>query len=680
MKEFFTVAELAAAKLPDLPPAEKSLDNLARASWRGNDALAHTVPGKTKPVWVYHYSLLPQSAQTRLRIIHDAPANNDHDLAIARREQLWRKYEGLSSEHKATCEVRLSALLYVDQLQARLVTAEAAATMTARKFNVSIRTIYNWQELVQGIDRGDWLAALAPSFKSEGVRSDCHPDAWEYLKSDFLRPEGPAFSECYRRLLVAAKKSKWAPIASERALRRRLDATVSKAVQTLARKGKDTAKKLYPAQRRLRQHLHAMQMVNMDGHKLDVFVSVPWSDKPVRMFLLGIQDLYSGKIVGWRLSDSENKETVRLVIGDMVESYGIPDAIFLDNGRAFASKWISGGVTNRFRFKVRDEDPQGLLVTLGVELHWTTPYSGQSKPIERAWRDLAEKISKHPFCAGAYVGNKPDAKPENYGSRAIPVEEFRRHVSAQIAEHNSQVGRTALNCAGRSFDQTFAESIALPSTIVRWPTASQKALWLLASELIRTKKGSGEIHYQGNRYWSRELNQFAGKKVTIRFDPDNLHQAVKVYDLENALICEAECIADAGFNDQEAARQHARKRRDYAKAITAERDAHAALSASQLSDLYYKGDLADQAPPEPIRPRVTRLATAAAVAFQPAPAISEDEMEDTFSKGLARISGGASIIEFPQGNASAGFVSGVSEPKSAAYGSRKKKGGENPAR
>ncbi|WP_375688054.1 transposase domain-containing protein, partial [Bartonella sp. AC62GZZY] len=190
------------------------------------------------------------------------------------------------------------------------------------------------------------------------------------------------------------------------------------------------AKKLYPAQRRDRSSLHALQAVNMDGHKLDVFVNVPWTEKPVRLYLIAIQDLYSGKILSWRLSDAESWEIVRLVIGDMVEAYGIPERMTLDNGRAFTSKWISGGV-------------QGLLTSLGVQLQWTTPYSGQSKPIERAWRDLAEAISKHPFCAGAYTGNKPDAKPEDYGKRAIGFEEFKAHVGAQIVAHNAQAGRKA---------------------------------------------------------------------------------------------------------------------------------------------------------------------------------------------------------------------------------------------
>ncbi|VEJ45443.1 Bacteriophage Mu transposase [Bartonella vinsonii] len=241
-------------------------------------------------------------------------------------------------------------------------------------------------------------------------------------------------------------------------MQRHFKAQVSKAVVVLAREGEEKAKKLYPAQRRDRSNLHALQAVNMDGHKLDVFVNVPWAEKPVRLYLIAIQDLYSGKILSWRLSDAETWEIVRLVIGDMVEAYGIPERMTLDNGRAFISKWISGGVQNRFRFKIKPDDPQGLLMSLGVQLQWTTPYSGQSQPIERAWRDLAEAISKHPFCAGAYTGNKPDAKPEDYGKRAIGFEEFKAHVGAQICAHNAQTGRKVLTCVGRSFDETFVES------------------------------------------------------------------------------------------------------------------------------------------------------------------------------------------------------------------------------
>lgn len=647
-QEWFSAEELALAQLPDLPRSQGALENKLRELRRLCPSLACQKPGKTKPVWKYHVNILPPVSRAKLAFVA-ATIKDAEQQAEKRREMLWARFNTLSKDHQAICRKRLELLDSIDAM----VKAGAKGNEVKRaleRAEVGRATYYDWRKMCEGFAREDWLAALAPSFSptTNGVvpeRAECHPDAWAYLKSDYLRSGEPAFSACYRRMEKEAKKNRWAPIPAERTLRRRMDAEVPRAVQVLAREGKEEAKKLFPAQRRSRAHLHAMQMVNMDGHKLDVFIRVPWSETVVRLYLIGIQDLYSGKIVAWRLAEAETWEAVRLVIGDMVEKHGIPDDIYLDNGRAFASKWISGGARTRFRFRVREEDPRGLLVTLGIRPHFTTPYAGQSKPIERAWRDLAEAIAKHPAMTGAYTGNRPDAKPEDYGTRAIPLEEFRAHVAERIDEHNAQTGRKAQNCKGRSFDETFAASIE--TAIVRWPTAAQRSLWLLASEKIRARKGSGEIHFQGNRYWSRELNQWAGKQVTIRFDPDTLHEPVQVYDLENRLICHAECIADTGFDDLDAARVHARKRRDYIKSTEAKKKAHAALSAAELGAIEMKGRKAKSAPKADPRPVVTRLATSAAARKVAAPAEDLD-VESAFSRAMARISGGA-VIPFPKG-------------------------------
>jgi transposase InsO family protein len=645
MKEWYTLAEIQAANLPDLPPKKSALyDHAQREGWtREGCCRRRAAKGGGLE---YHISLLPGAAQTRLLMIHNAAANDDRDYATEARAALWDRYHALPQSHKEIAKGRLKALDEVIHLTFNGYSMQAAAALVAKKIDVSARTIFYWQETCAPHKREDWEAALAPAYSSDRAFADCHPNIWDTLRSDYLRPEKPSFSTCYRRVAKAAKEHGWEPLPSERALRRRLDAEVSKAVQTLARSGKDKAKALYPAQRRTRTHLHAMQMVNMDGHKLDVFVRVPWAAQPVRLYLIGIQDLYSGKLLSWRLTEAETWEAVRLVIGDMVEAYGIPEDIYLDNGRAFASKWITGQTRTRFRFKIREEDPRGLLTTLGVKVHWTTPYAGQSKPIERAWRDLAENISKHPAVAGAYVGNKPDAKPENYGSRAIPFDEFRAHVAVQIAEHNSQEGRRSSSCNGRSFDETFRASMENPSTVVRVPSASQSALWLLASEVLTARKPDGAIHFQGNRYWDAALNQHVGKKVTIRFDPDRLHDPIKVYDLDNRLICTAACLDDTGFDDVDAARLHARTRKDYLKGVNAQRAAQAALSAQQLADIFARGQAATPSAPEPVRPAVTRIFTGAAA---PKIEVHQDQFEDNFARAMRLVSGGdADVLQFPK--------------------------------
>jgi hypothetical protein len=173
-----------------------------------------------------------------------------------------------------------------------------------------------------------------------------------------------------------------------------------------------------------------MQVVNVDGHKFDVFVQSEDGhiDRPV---MVGIQDVYSRKLLAHRIGETENTILTRMVFADLFRDYGIPPHALLDNGRAFASKALTGGAKTRFRFKIKDTDQLGVLPSLGVNVRWTLPYRGSSKPIERAWRDLCEDIAKHPAVAGAYTGNKPDAKPENYRDRAIPIAEFSCPCRAQ---------------------------------------------------------------------------------------------------------------------------------------------------------------------------------------------------------------------------------------------------------
>jgi len=643
MKEFYTPAE--AVGWPGLPRSIRKFNELAeREGWRRDPERARKRAGKGGG-WEYHVSLLPGVTQAAMLLAEEAPSARRADIAPARGESgIWERYERLSSAQKQACERRLKALVAVETLTAGGLGVAAAARKIARREGVSAATVFNWRERVCGLRRADWLAALAPRHGGAAIvrRAACDARAYEALKSDYLRPERPGFAACYRRMAAAAQRHGWAPIPSERALRRHLAADVPAEAMALARQGRDSAKALFPAQRRTRDHLTALAAVNMDGHRLDVFARSP-DGRIVRYHLLALQDLYSNKILAWRLSESENKETVRLVIGDMVAEHGIPDAITLDNGRAFASKWITGGAANRYRFTVREEEPQGLITALGIAINWTLPYSGQSKPIERAFRDFCDDIARHPAFAGAYTGNRPDAKPENYATKAVPFDDFRRVVAAGIAEHNARPGRRTAIAQGRSFDEVFADSMAAPGTIVRRASEKQQALWLLAADRVRTRKGSGEIHFCGNRYWDRALNAHGGRQVTVRFDPDALLAGVRVYDAADRLICEAACIDDAGFDSIEAAKAQAKTRNAYLRATAETKRLHAALSADELARLYdatIPSRRGAPAAPETPRPKTVRMARplrgAAAAAAEP---LWNEEMAANFSRGLRLIAG-----------------------------------------
>ncbi|MDR6102761.1 putative transposase [Agrobacterium larrymoorei] len=653
-QEWFSVAEMIAAKLPDMPKDASGYSrHITRYGWHNHSAKVQKQDGREGGGgFKYHYSLLPDGARSKLAYLYTELPDERNDAS----KLLWAKYEALTNEHKATCQKRLDAIVAVSDMKAAGIASVKAAEYCAQKAAVSVRTLYNWMECVEGHARQDWLAALAPSFSSaaDGVEpelAECHPQAWVVLASDYLRLEAPAFSACYRRMTATAKKLGWAPIPSERTLRRHMDIKVPHAAQVLARKGKEEAKKLMPAQKRSVAHLAAMQITNTDGHKLDLHVKFPDRDKPGRVFLMAIQDIYSRKILSWVLTESETWDAVRTIIGNMVEVHGIPDHLYMDNGKAFASKKISGGAKSRHRYKITEDEVAGLLKTLGIKAHFVTPYSGQSKPIERGWSDLAENICKHPAMAGCYTGRNTQEKPENYGQRAVPLAELEEHVARCIEEHNARTGRETETAKGRSFDQVFAESIADPANLPRFASPSQRSLWMLTAETVTARKPSGAIHLFENRYFDNKLNQWIGKKLTVRFDPSNLHASVKIYDPKGRFICDAKCVEPSGFDCVADAAAIAKARKAKAKDDAAARESNRRLNDLQLTRIMKQGEQkpADEAAKQ--RPTVTRLITKSPVAIAPAVTadeISDAEFESKFSRAMAALSGADdTIIPFP---------------------------------
>lgn len=618
MKDWFSAAELAALALPGMPTTRQGVQALAEQSGWDKSALEGTGwrarQGRGGGV-EYRLAVLPTAAQAALMLrergADAAPARADRDAR-------WSWFERLPEKKQAIARQRLDALVSVEDLVLHNVGRVAAMQEVARLKKVRLSTLYGWRKLVDLVPRHDWLAHLAPHHAGRtGARVECADEAWEIIKADFLRPEKPTFQACYRRLATVAAERGW-KLPAARTLERRLK-LLPAAVKVLAREGTRALQAMMPAQQRERAGLAAMEVVNADGHKWDVFVK--WPDGTVtRPIMLAFQDIYSGKILSWRVDRSENRETFRLCFGDMIEQFGIPAHCVLDNSRTFASKWMTGGATNRFRFKVRDTDPRGVMVEMGVQVHFAQPYHGQSKPIERAFRDLAGDAAKHPRFAGAYVGNKPDAKPENYGSAAVPLDVFIETIGQEIIAHNARPGRTGGVALGRSFDQVFLESYAVAQPAK--PTAHQRRMFLMTAERVTVNRLDGSITLMGNRFFSPFLHEHRGQKVTVRFDPEVLQQPLHVYRADNFYLGAADLIEAEGFLDAGAARRHSQALKARMRGVQMQLDAERSLSIRDVA-----AALPAIEPPSPPEAKVVRL-VAGNTALKARPAEHPNEQSD----------------------------------------------------
>lgn len=628
-----------AVTLKDIAGALK-LTERAVLKRTGRDGWAKQPREKGKG-FVYPCASLPRDVQVALVLAGrwlppavESPATADAAPPSAPalpydRDSLQAASERATQKQRDEAARRLDAVSQAQALMQLGTHVNAACAEVGARFGCSLQSVRLWYYLVIAHPRPDWLALLVPRHVGRTKTAEIPAAAWDAFVADYLRLEGPAASACYDRLQRRATAEGWT-LPSCKTFLRRIEREIDPAAVVLAREGTEAAASLLPPQQRDRLHLAALQAVNADGHQLDVFVE--WEDGEIgRPVLIGVQDLASGKILAHRLGKSETAHLICLVFGDVVERYGIFDSVYLDNGRGFASKWLTGGTPTRYRFKVKPQEPVGILTQLGTRVHWVTPYHGQAKPIERAWRDLAEYISRHPACSGAYTGPNPQKKPANYGSRAVPIAEFRALVDTEIAAHNARRGRRTPICGGvRSFDEVFAELYS--RALIRKASPEQRRLWLLVAESVRADRQTGHITLFDNRYWSEALIAHRGQSLVARFHPERLHEPLHVYTFDGRYIGAAECRERVGFDNAEAAQELARARKRFIRGTKETLAAERRIDALELA----RQQPGIAPPPPPEQPAVVRgVFKRAAGDGCVADDMNEEDRNAAFSRGVA---------------------------------------------
>ena len=531
----------------------------------------------------------PTSILSHARAREEAtePAPPDPDPALE--ASLMDRFERLTSARRAECEALVPVFDRAVAMTARSRKASMRPALEAAAAELdcgrSPRTLYSaWlgrrgRPGLKTLPRRLWAATLAPRHVGCTAFAECSPQAWGAFRTDYLRAEQPTAAHSHRLVLRLGEASDWVVPRSPATFLRRLRREVPVQVVVLARQGPEALDRMRPAQQRDREALAVMEAICADGHRWDV--RVEWPDgRTGRPMMVAWQDIRSGKPLAWRIGCEETADAYRLSLADVLWKYGAPEHVIVDNGRGIAAKALTGG-SGAFRGKRLPGDPVGLLTQLigGDSVHWTTPYSGQSKPIERAFKDFASGIAKDIRLAGAYTGRDTVSKPHNYGSKAIPLEAFRRVVADGIAEHSARRGRRGLGMHGRSFDEVFEAGMA--GREPRSLPEAQLARWLLASGVVTARKADGAVALHGNRYWSRDLatalagKSRAGRKVVVRYDPERLDRPVTVERADGSLVARAEVLGKTAFFDSEAAKRHKKAQHRARKATKAALELHA---------------------------------------------------------------------------------------------------------
>ncbi len=313
----------------------------------------------------------------------------------AHRAVSWSEFEAKPQRIKSETAKRTGTTAKAIDLIGSGLPIMESYRRAAAEFGVSAKSVERWVQVKIGghktpkCDRPDLPIALLDQRNGRPRAHTYDELTYEYCKSDYLRQDRPTFTACYRRAVMAARTRGVTDdqIPSAATLKRRLYKEVPRQSLLYARKGEQALHRSYPAQRRDRSGLYAGQAVNGDGFRWNV--AVVWPDGELcRALMWYWKDEYSGKILAWRLDKTENWGLIRLTIGDLIREYCIPEWFTIGNTMAAAAKQITGGSKGRFRFRVKEEEPLGLITLLGSRVCNTLPrVGGSSKSGERGGGD-----------------------------------------------------------------------------------------------------------------------------------------------------------------------------------------------------------------------------------------------------------------------------------------------------
>lgn len=531
--------------------------------------------GKTEAAQLYEAQMpkLSPSVQADVAQFHDAlPEKPTFVVDWEHFRRKTAKQQG-DAYDKAAVVVQLKRLVEVDRLAVfngsrktplnTLIQQVAAANPEVCQ---SWRTLQNWWLGKPGkpgcvnFDAKDYAAVLAGSYTGRTAVADCSPLAFEYYMALYLHRRQPTHSDCYRRLADKADAEGWV-IPCAATLKRRLEKEYSTALIVYMREGDEALRKLSPFVERDKSEFRAGEAVSGDGLKFDkLWVKFPDGEIINTATAWFWQDIYSGKIVAWRLGKTESTDLFRLATYDLTGHF-LPRYTQIDNTRVAANKMMTGQAEGRHRFGNQPNDPMGMLVMLDMGAHFTLPdhtvSSPGSKPVERAFGigGLHDKVATNPAI-----------RDRGYSqATAISSEELRAAIDYEVTRHNAQEKRRSKVCAGvLSFNQAFEKSFT--AWAPRKATEAQRRLLMLSIEVAKANSQNGMVtikagrsQYGKNRYWCEALQEFRGHNVAVFFDPDDLTTDVDIYSLDGRFLTSAQYEATVAFTDKDAGAEYQKR-------------------------------------------------------------------------------------------------------------------------
>ena len=295
-----------------------------------------------------------------------------------------------------------------------------------------------------------------------------------------------------------------------------------------------------------------MQIVMGDEHTFDCWVSYRHPNGKVTAIkpkLVAWIDLRSRSIMGDILCKDANSQILKQSLLKMIYSEigGVPEYLYIDNGKDYTSEAMTG----RKRSERSSDDLQfddaakGFYKSIGIkDDHRALPYQPWSKgEIERFFRTVCNKFTKWMTSyTGTLTGSQTSAKINKDinkmldAGKLLTIEEFYKLWSKWLSEKYMHYEHGGLKKSGEQWKTPHEVFVNADRYEKAAPPKSYATLLMMKSDSVLVRNIG--ITKWGKEYRADELCDYIGKKVDIKYDPENI-TSIFVFDKNGKKICEA---------------------------------------------------------------------------------------------------------------------------------------------
>jgi len=314
-------------------------------------------------------------------------------------------------------------------------------------------------------------------------------------------------------------------------------------MEVLGRQGQKAFRdRCAPYIHRLYEEMASNEWWVADNHTFDV-ITQGENGQLHRLYLTAFFDARSGIYTGSHVTTAPSSQSTLVALRKGILKYGIPENIYVDNGREFLTHDI-GGLGHRKKKPKNGEERfevPPVFERLGINMTNAIVKNAKAKIIERRFRDIKDHLSRlFETYTGGNVVEKPEKLKGVLKNGEIPLDAtFTDTVETLLDWYFNQqpYGGEVAADHGKPRQQVYNENLHTK----RVAGAEDLNLMLMRSARVQTVGRRGvHLDIAGQRldYWNDDFTfNYMGKKVYFRYDPEDL-SAVRVYDLEDRFIME----------------------------------------------------------------------------------------------------------------------------------------------